>query len=81
MVTADDDGDVVNEILRGRAAGTDDPAVRRFASQSQPSSPSFLHFNSLPPLSRQKPLAPAVTKAASDKGTISSVRPSFFHLL
>lgn len=53
------------------------PSVRRFASQSQPSSSSFLHFNSLPPLSRQKPLAPAVTAAAaSDKGTISSVRPS-----
>ena len=56
MVTADDDGDVVNEILRGRAAGTDDPAVRPSLcqpSQSQPSSSSFLHFNSLPPLSQQ----------------------------
>ena len=34
MVTADDDGDVVNEILRGRAAGTDDPAVRPSLCQS-----------------------------------------------
>ena len=80
VVTADGDGGDVNEILRARAAGTDDPAVRHFPSQSQPSSPSFLYFNSLPPLGRQKPFAPAVT--ASDKGTISSVRrPSFFHLL
>ena len=60
-------------------AVTDDPAV---TSPVNHSLRSLLHFNSLPPLSRQKPSMPAVTAAASDKGTISSVRrPSFFHLL
>ena len=34
MVTADDDGHVVNEIFRGCAAGTDDPAVRPSLCQS-----------------------------------------------
>ena len=68
--------------MKTSAPPTDDPAVASPVNHSLPSLllSSFLHFNSLPPL-RQKPLAPAVTAAASDKGTISSVRPSFFHLL